>query len=118
MIARSPSDSDPPIDDKDRSLFFGDINCPLRAAHPGDRLRCNDLKSISTRFLQNFDQQGFAAEFDRIHAAFAAAILQSISGTVFGDDRHPALAMQRLRGDGRIFWRASQVGGLGGGDFN
>src|SRR3979411_273382 len=41
MIARSPSDSDPPIDDKDRSLFFSDINCPLRAAHPGDRLRCN-----------------------------------------------------------------------------
>jgi hypothetical protein len=118
MIARSASDSDPAIDDKDGSLCFGDINRPLRAAHPGDRLRCDDLKSIPTRSPQNIDQQRLAAEFDRIHAALAASILYSISGANFGNDRYPALAMQRLRGADRIFRSASHIGGLRGGDFN
>ncbi len=106
IAASSPTNGDPPIDHKNRSLAFGGINRPLRAAHRRYRLRRNNLEFISA--LWDLEQQSPAAELDRIHTA--VSITQGISGTIFDDDGDPRFAMNRLRGDSRTLRRASHGG--------
>ena len=56
-----PTNGDAPIDDKNGSLVFDGINCPLRAAHRRYRLWCSNLKSFCTRSLRHLEQQGLTA---------------------------------------------------------
>jgi hypothetical protein len=118
MTTGSSPNGDPPVDDKNGSLVFDDVDRPLRAAYRRNRLRCDNPICLRTGSLRNLEQQGLAAQVDCIHTAIAIAIEQGKSGAIFGHDGHPVLATESLHGAGHIFGRTPHVGLLRDNDFD
>ena len=117
MRTRSASNAHPSVDDEDGGLVSGNINRPFRAADRCNRLRRNDLKSITAGFRRNLDQQGLAIELNRSNPALPPAP-QGKTSALFGDDRDSCAAVQSLRVAYRVFRGAALNCRLRGGALN